>query len=71
MGRKAQTLEKILANTTHKEDCMCWNGCKDKETKKKNFVPYEEITNIQGGNTFINWAALPVSLMGAQEVENN
>jgi hypothetical protein len=31
MGRKAQTLEKILANTTHKGDCMCWNGCKDKD----------------------------------------
>jgi len=31
MGRKPQTLEKILSNTSAKGDCLCWNGCKDKD----------------------------------------
>lgn len=31
MGRKAQTLEKILANTDKVGDCLVWKGCKDKD----------------------------------------
>jgi len=31
MGRKPQTLEKLLDNTTPDGDCLHWNGCKDKD----------------------------------------
>ncbi len=31
MGRKTQTLEKILANTDKVGDCLVWKGCKDKD----------------------------------------
>ena len=31
MGRKAQTLSNLLANTTPAGDCLRWNGCKDKD----------------------------------------
>ncbi len=44
---------------------------KNKETKKKNPISLDEFATIQGGNAPINWSAVPVSLMGAQEVENN
>lgn len=44
---------------------------KNKGTRKKNPISLDEFATIQGGNTFIDWSAVPVSLMGAQEVENN
>lgn len=44
---------------------------KNKGTRKKNPISLDESVTIQGGNTFIDWSAVPVSLMGAQEVENN
>jgi hypothetical protein len=31
MGRRAQTLEKILDNTDKVGDCLVWKGCKDKD----------------------------------------
>jgi hypothetical protein len=31
MGRKSQTLEKLLSNTTPDGWCLRWNGCKDKD----------------------------------------
>jgi hypothetical protein len=31
MGRKPQTLEKLLDNTTPDGDCLHWNGCKDRD----------------------------------------
>lgn len=31
MGRKAQTLESLLKNTTKEGDCLRWLGCKDKD----------------------------------------
>lgn len=31
MGRKAQTLEKILAHTEKDGECLRWTGCKDKD----------------------------------------
>ena len=31
MGRKPQTLEKMLANTTANGECLLWKGCKDKD----------------------------------------
>ena len=31
MGRKAQSLESLLKNTREHEDCLLWQGCKDKD----------------------------------------
>lgn len=31
MGRKAQSLESLLNNTRQHEDCLLWQGCKDKD----------------------------------------
>ena len=44
---------------------------KNRGAKKKTSVGFDEFATIQGGNTFIDWSTVPVSLMGAQEVENN
>lgn len=45
---------------------------KNKVCKKKPWaIPQDVFTTMQGGNAPINWPAVPVSLMGAQEVENN
>ena len=44
---------------------------KNKGTRKKNPMSLEEFATIQVGNTLIDWSTVPLSLMGAQEVENN
>lgn len=44
---------------------------KNKGARKKNPISLDGFATIQGGNTFIDWSAVPVSPMGAQEVENN
>lgn len=31
MGRKAQSLESLLNNTKQREDCLLWQGCRDKD----------------------------------------